>query len=94
VTERGPLPLSLSEANGGYTFANKDFVDNCIEYLVNPSRILETRSKDFTLRLLDPARVETDRPFWQFINIGLPILLVILGGFLYQLIRRRRFTRE
>jgi ABC-2 type transport system permease protein len=94
VTDRGPLPLGLSEANGGYTFANKDFVDNCVEYLVNPSRILETRSKDFTLRLLDPAKVETGRPFWQFINIGLPILLVVLGGFVYQLIRRRRFTRE
>lgn len=92
VTERGPLPLGFSEANG-YTFANKDFIENCIEYLVNPSRILETRSKDFTLRLLDPAKVETDRAFWQFINIGLPILLVVLGGYVYQLIRRRRFTR-
>jgi len=93
VTERGPLPLGFSEANGGFTFANKDFIGNCVEYLVNPSRILETRSKDFTLRLLDPAKVETDRAFWQFINIGLPILLVVLGGYLYQLIRRRQFTR-
>jgi len=92
VTERGPLPLGLSEANA-FTFANKDFVDNCVEYLVNPSRILETRSKDFTLRLLDPAKVETDRAFWQFINIGLPVLLVVLGGYGYQLVRRRRFTR-
>ena len=93
VTERGPLPLGFSEANGGFTFANKDFIENCVEYLVNPSRILETRSKDFTLRLLDPAKVETDRAFWQFINIGLPILLVVLGGYVYQLIRRRQFTR-
>jgi hypothetical protein len=61
--------------------------------MVNPSRILETRSKDFTLRLLDPAKVETDRPFWQFMNIGLPILLVVVGGYIYQLLRRRRFAR-
>jgi len=92
VTDRGPLPLGRNEANG-YTFANKDFIDNSVEYLVNPSHILETRAKDFTLRLLDPAKVEADRPFWQFINIGLPILLVVVGGYIYQLIRRRRFTQ-
>ncbi len=57
VTDRGPMPLGFNEANS-FTFANKDFVENSLEYLVNPSRILETRSKDYTLRLLDPAKVE------------------------------------
>ena len=93
VTSRpSPLPLGFSPDNN-FTFANKDFVENCLEYMVNPSHILETRSKDFTLRLLDPAKVETDRSFWQFINIGLPIVLVVLGGYTYQLVRRRRFAK-
>jgi ABC-2 type transport system permease protein len=92
VTQRGPLPLGYS-ADNNYKFANQDFIENCIEYMVNPSRILETRSKDYTLRLLDPAKVESDRGFWQFINIGLPLVLVVLGGYVYQLVRRRRFTR-
>ncbi|HXB08507.1 MAG TPA: gliding motility-associated ABC transporter substrate-binding protein GldG, partial [Puia sp.] len=90
VTPRGPLPLGFSRDNN-YTFANQDFVENSLEYMVNPSGILETRSKDFTLRLLDPAKVEKDRPFWQFINIGLPILLVVLGGYVYQLLRKHRY---
>jgi ABC-2 type transport system permease protein len=88
--EQTPKPLGWSEANG-FQFSNQSFVENCLEYLVNPSRILETRSKDFTLRLLDSARVDQDRSFWQFINIGLPLLLVILGGYIYQLIRKRKF---
>jgi len=91
VTERGPLPLGFS-ADNNYTFANKDFIGNSIEYMVNPSHILETRSKDYTLRLLDPAKVETDRSFWQFMNIGLPIVLVVLGGWIYQNLRRRRYA--
>jgi gliding-associated putative ABC transporter substrate-binding component GldG len=90
---QGPLPLGFS-ADNDFTFANKDFIENCFEYMVNPSHILETRSKDFTLRLLDPAKVETDRAFWQFINIGLPILLVVIGGYIYQMVRRRRFTKS
>lgn len=89
--QRGPLPMGYSK-DIDYQFANQDFVENCIEYMVNPSGILETRSKDFTLRLLDPAKVEADRSFWQFINIGLPILLVIAGGYLYQFLRKRKFA--
>ena len=62
-----------------------------MEYLLDPSGILETRAKDFTLRLLDESRVETDRSFWQFINIGLPLIIVVLGGYVYQTVRRRRY---
>jgi ABC-2 type transport system permease protein len=90
VTPRGPLPLGFSRDNN-YTFANQDFVENSLEYMVNPSGILETRAKDYTLRLLDPAKAEKDRPFWQFINIGLPLLLVVLGGYVYQLLRKQRY---
>ena len=91
VTDNVPQPLGFSVGDN-YTFANQDFVENCLEYLVNPSHILETRSKDFTLRLLDSAKVEKDRTFWQFINIGLPLLLVVLGGYIYQLVRKRKFA--
>jgi len=92
VTQRGPLPLGFSRDNN-YTFANQDFISNSLEYLVNPSGILETRSKDFTLRLLDPSKVESDRSFWQFMNIGLPLILVVLGGYVYQMTRRRKYCR-
>ena len=92
VTDNVPQQLGLSVGDNNYTFANQEFVENCLEYLVNPSHILETRSKDFTLRLLDSAKVEKDRTFWQFINIGLPVLLVVLGGYIYQLIRKRKFA--
>jgi gliding-associated putative ABC transporter substrate-binding component GldG len=92
VTEQGPLALGLSRDNNNFTFANQDFVDNAVEYLLNPSGILETRAKDFTLRLLDPAKVEKDRSFWQFINLGLPLILVILGGYVYQAVRRWKYA--
>lgn len=91
VTEQGPQQLGFSVGDN-YRFANQDFIENCLEYMVNPSGILETRAKDFTLRLLDSAKVEKDRSFWQFINIGLPLLLVVLGGYIYQVIRKRQFA--
>jgi gliding-associated putative ABC transporter substrate-binding component GldG len=72
-------------------YANKDFFLNCMEYLVNPSGILEARSKNLTLRLLDPKKVEESKTKWQLINIAIPIILVLIFGFIYQALRRRKY---
>ncbi|HZE84300.1 MAG TPA: gliding motility-associated ABC transporter substrate-binding protein GldG [Puia sp.] len=90
VTPKGPLPLGMNK-DIGYTFSNQVFISNCLDYLVNPSGILETRAKDFTLRLLDPKKVEEERSLWQIINIVLPILLVILGGYIFQFLRKKKY---
>src|SRR5438445_138640 len=47
--------------------------------------------QDDLLRLLDGAKVEEERSFWQFINILLPLLLVIAGGYVYQALRKRKY---
>jgi hypothetical protein len=59
---------------------------------VNPSNILETRAKEYSLRLLDPRKVQEQRSTWQLINLVVPVLLVIFAGWLYQYFRKRRFT--
>jgi len=87
----GPLPMGYN-LYSRYTFANKEFFTNAIDYLVNPSRILETRAKDFTLRLLNPKKVKERRPIWQFINIALPVILIIIIAIIYQQSRKRKFT--
>jgi gliding-associated putative ABC transporter substrate-binding component GldG len=86
----GPLPMGTNVFTR-YTFANKDFFLNCLEYLVNPTDILQTRAKEYSLRLLDPRRVEEENALWQFVNVGLPIALIILFGIIYQQVRRRRY---
>ena len=87
----GPLPMGFNFYTN-YTFANKEFFSNTLEYLVNPSNILQTRAKDFTLRLLNPKKVKEQKPMWQFINIALPVILIIVIAFIYQQARRRKYT--
>jgi len=87
----GPLPMGMNLFTR-YTFANKDFFLNSLEYLVNPTDILQTRSKEYTLRLLDPRRVKEQRTTWQLINIALPVLLVIIFGYIYQQLRKKRYA--
>ena len=90
VGERGPLPLGFSK-DINYTFSNADFISNCIEYCVNPSGILAARSKDFALRLLDPEKTEDERGFWQLVNIGIPLAVVLICGLIFQWIRKRKY---
>jgi gliding-associated putative ABC transporter substrate-binding component GldG len=87
---QGPLPMGYNQFTN-YQYANKDFFLNCIQYLTDSSGILETRSKDFTLRLLDTKKTEEERNKWQLMNIGLPIVAVLLFGFIYQAVRKRKY---
>ena len=52
----GPLPLGTNLFTR-YQYANREFILNCLEYLTDNSGILETRGKDYTLRLLDKAKM-------------------------------------
>jgi hypothetical protein len=63
-----------------------------MEFLVNKPGIIETRNKDIVLRLLNSQKVKEQKAIWQFLNIGLPILLVLLLGWIYQQIRKRKYA--
>ena len=95
-TKDGPLPMGINLFNIGsqyeYQFANREFLMNCLEYLTNKPEIIAVRNKDMVLRLLDGEKVKSQRTLWQFLNIGLPVLLVILIGWIYQQLRRRQYT--
>lgn len=94
--KNGPLPMGLNLFTQGsqyeYQFANRDFLMNCMEYLVSNSAITETRNKEIVLRLLDSTKVKEQKTIWQFINIALPVLLVIIFGFIYQQLRKRKYA--
>src|SRR5258706_5964418 len=57
VSQSNPLPMGVNpytvETQYQYQFANKDFVQNCLSYLINNSGLSEAKAKDYTLRLLD-----------------------------------------
>lgn len=96
VSKNEPLPMGVNPLTVGsqyqYQFANKDFLQNCLDYLLNPSGLSEAKAKDYTLRLLDGKKVTSQKGTWQFINIAVPVIMIILFALLYQFIRRRKYT--
>ncbi|HEV8271744.1 MAG TPA: gliding motility-associated ABC transporter substrate-binding protein GldG [Chitinophagaceae bacterium] len=91
------LPMGLNKYTVGtnyeYQFANRDFILNCLEYMVNDVGIMETRNKDFVLRVLDTKKISEQKLIWQIINIVVPLLLVILLGVIYQMVRKMKYSR-
>lgn len=76
------------------TFANKDFILNCIEYLTDDAQLIETRNKEIKLRMLDKARVRDQKLMWQVVNMASPVLLIALFGLVYNFIRKRKYARN
>jgi gliding-associated putative ABC transporter substrate-binding component GldG len=77
----------------GNRFANKTFFLNCLEYLTDKSGLLESRSKDVKLRLLDTGRVKAEKTKWQAINITVPVLLILVFASIYLFIRKRKYEK-
>lgn len=75
-----------------YTFANKDFLINCIEYLLDDRGLLNARNRNVKLRLLNTVKAEEERAKWQLINILTPLAFLGLFGFFYNYWRRRKYA--
>lgn len=86
------MPLGFNRFER-YHFANKDFLLNAVEYLRDDSGIIEARGKEVKLRLLNIAKAQKEASKWQLLNIGVPLLFLLLFGFLWNWIRRRKYTR-
>ena len=72
-------------------FANRDFLLNCIEYLTDKTNILESRSKEMKLRLLDNGRVKDEKTTWQVVNVAIPVAIVLVFASAYFFFRKRRY---
>lgn len=96
VTKDAPLPMGMNAFTYGsqyeYRFANRDFLQNCLDYLVNQSGLSEAKAKDYTLRLLDIKKIEEQKTKWQLINIVVPVFAVILFAAFFQWIRKRKYS--
>lgn len=91
-TSRQVFPLGF-DRNTRQTFANKTFLLNCVNYLLDDEGMLQLRSREVKLRLLDKKKISLQKNKWQFINVAMPLLMIIVFAVLQFYLRKRRFTR-
>lgn len=75
------------------TFANQELILNLMAYLTDENGIINARNRKVTVRLLDKEKIRADRSWIQWINLGVPVLIMIVTGILLNSIRKRRYTR-
>ena len=73
-------------------FANKKFFLNCVDYLCDDTNLIEVRSREIVLRLLDKGKIKSDKLYWQSLNMVLPILIIIFFGLANAFYRKRRWS--
>ncbi len=80
------------DRNTGQVFANKTFLLNCVNYLLDDEGMLQLRSREVKLRLLDKKKINLQRHKWQLINVAMPLFVVIGFGVLQFYIRKRKYS--
>lgn len=92
VTPAGtPYPLGYDRFSGE-TFGNKDFILNAIDYLTDGSGIIQARTKEIRMRMLDMNRVRASALQIKVVNVAIPVLVIILAGLIRILWRKWRYT--
>ena len=93
IRTRRPLPLGFDQYTQN-TYANKEFIENAISYLVDGEGLIDIRSRELKVRLLDMTKIEQERTKWQVINTLLPIAIIIALGFVMALIRKKKYSKK
>ncbi len=86
------LPLGYDK----YTrkmYGNKEFLVNCVNYLCGDEDLIPLRSREVIMRNLDLAKIEREKTAWQIVNVALPIVVIVLFGFLLAVLRKKTFTK-
>jgi gliding-associated putative ABC transporter substrate-binding component GldG len=86
-----PLELGYDQWTNAY-YGNKEFLINCMNYLLEDNGLINIRNKQVKIPLLDTNRVNLERNYWQFLNVGLPALFLVIFGGVFQWVRSRKFT--
>ena len=93
IKRKTPLPLGYDQYTQN-TYANKEFIENAISYLVDGEGLIDIRSRELKVRLLDVTKVNQERGKWQVINTLVPIALIIALGFVMAFIRKKKYRKK
>ena len=86
-----PLPLGYDQFTRE-TFGNKDFIQNAVSYLIEGPGLINLRSRELKLRLLDQTKVNNNMLLWQIINLALPVVIILIMGMILIGLRRRKYS--
>jgi gliding-associated putative ABC transporter substrate-binding component GldG len=92
IDKGAPIELGYDKYTSQY-FGNKEFILNSVNYLLDDNGLINIRSKDVTLPLLDKQSVQDNYSQTQMLTVALPIVLLGIFGLLFTYLRKKKYNR-
>ena len=86
------VELGLDQRTG-ILYANKDFMMNCVNYLLDDNGLINIRSKEVNLPILDKEKVYASYTQSQVITVAVPIFILLLFGVAFTFLRKRKYSK-
>jgi len=74
-------------------YSNREFLLNCVNYLMDDEGLVKIRGKNVNLRFLDAKKVQEEYTTTQIVTIGLPLLILGLFGLVFTYLRKRAYAK-
>ena len=74
-------------------YGNKEFLMNSVNYLLDDTGLINIRTKDVKLPLLNKEEVYKNYDKIRTLIVGLPIVLLIIFGFVFTYLRKKKYTK-
>ncbi len=86
-----PLELGYDKWTNSF-YGNKEFLVNSTNYLLDDTGLINIRNRKVSIPLLDVEKIVAQKPKWQLINIGVPVVLTLIFGAFFSFYRKRKFS--
>jgi ABC-2 type transport system permease protein len=64
-----------------------------MNYLLDDESLLNLRSREVKLRLLDKKKIATQVSKWKLTNVCLPLLIIVCFGIIQFYIRKKKYSK-
>jgi ABC-type uncharacterized transport system involved in gliding motility auxiliary subunit len=66
---------------------------NCVNYLLDDNGLINIRSKEVNLPMLDKEKVVENYTTAQIITVGLPLVVLLVFGLVFTFLRKRKYSK-
>ena len=92
--DKDGIPLELGfDRWTNKLYGNKEFMMNCVNYLLDDNGLINIRSKEVDIPILDKQKVYKNYTTNQVIIVGLPIVILGFFGILFTYLRKKKYAK-
>ena len=75
-------------------FGNKDFILNAVNFLTDDEGWMNLRTRELKIRLLNKKQITTHKTFWKMVNVVGPLVVLMIFGVVFLVVRSRKYKRK